>query len=672
MLHTVLDRTAAPHSGMSFAYEEAFSRTLGWITASEQQRLRLARVAIAGLGGVGGAHAQTLARLGIGKFRLADFDRFELPNFNRQFGAVVSNIGRLKTGVISAAVSDINPEAEIDVWEKELKPEEAAAFLTGADIYIDAMDFYALEVRRALFAAARAQGIPAVTAAPIGMGVAWLTFVPDGLSCDDYFGFSGANDEADYARFLMGLAPRGLHRSSLLDPSRIDFENRKAPSTPMGCMLCAGVAATEALKLLLGRAGVKPAPWFHQFDVAAGRFVSRRGWFGARNPMRQLKLALAHRPAKAAAPAPAAAQPAPKVQSLAEQVIDLARWAPSGDNEQPWRFSIMDDTRFRVLIRPANPDNPYEFARGRPVWLAAGGLLEAVSLAANRLNASASIGPLPLDDAASKGLTLQYDVELRPGAVQEIDPLCRFLETRSVDRTSYQLRRLNAREKAALRAALPDGMALRLFETTGERLAVARLNSDATVLRMRMAQTYPVHQRAFRFDSDQPEYGLPMGSVPLDAASRRLLKWILKTPKRSAFFNRALAGARLASIQTDILPGLACSAHFALVTEIPLSGAREEWVEAGRAMLRFWLMAENLGLVLQPSFAPLNFGHSARHGGIDFTASERRRAESLARRLENSLGDLNSIVFLGRIGQPRKLLRPVRSHRLPLDDLISL
>ena len=60
-----------------FAYDEAFSRNIGWVTATEQRALRGKRVAIAGLGGVGGAHLITLARLGVGAFRIADFDRFD-------------------------------------------------------------------------------------------------------------------------------------------------------------------------------------------------------------------------------------------------------------------------------------------------------------------------------------------------------------------------------------------------------------------------------------------------------------------------------------------------------------------------------------------------------------------------------------------------------------------
>jgi len=98
----------------SFHYETAFSRNVGWVTAQEQQRLRSSRVAVAGLGGAGGFHLLTLARLGIGAFTLAEFDSFEVANFNRQPGASVSTLGRPKLDVMVEMARDINPE--LDFW----------------------------------------------------------------------------------------------------------------------------------------------------------------------------------------------------------------------------------------------------------------------------------------------------------------------------------------------------------------------------------------------------------------------------------------------------------------------------------------------------------------------------------------------------------------------------
>src|SRR6202795_3466675 len=93
-----------------FRFSAAFDRNIGWLTDWEQQALRNKRVAIAGMGGVGGFHLLTLARLGIGAFNIADLDRFEIPNFNRQIGATMDSLDRPKAEVLGEMALAINPQ----------------------------------------------------------------------------------------------------------------------------------------------------------------------------------------------------------------------------------------------------------------------------------------------------------------------------------------------------------------------------------------------------------------------------------------------------------------------------------------------------------------------------------------------------------------------------------
>ena len=120
-----------------FDYDTAFSRNLGWVTPGEQQTLRGKCVAIAGLGGVGGSHLLTLARLGIGRFRLAEFDAFDLVNFNRQAGASMSAVGRPKLDVMAAMARDINPRVELALFADGVTERNVDEFLDGADLFID-------------------------------------------------------------------------------------------------------------------------------------------------------------------------------------------------------------------------------------------------------------------------------------------------------------------------------------------------------------------------------------------------------------------------------------------------------------------------------------------------------------------------------------------------------
>ena len=282
-------------TGADFSYAEAFSRNLGWVTPAEQAILRDKRVAIAGLGGVGGVHLLTLARLGVGKFHLADFDRFDLANFNRQSGAAMSTLGQPKVDVLAGMARDIDPEVELELFADGVSATNLDAFLAGVDVYVDGLDFFAFEARERTFAACHARGIPATTVAPLGMGAALLNFMPDGMSFEDYFQLAGVDEGEKAVRFLMGLSPAMLQRGYLADPSYVDLVHRRGPSTAMACQLCAGIAATEALKMLLGRGRILAAPVGMQFDAYRGKLVRTWRPWGNRNPVQRIGMAVARR-----------------------------------------------------------------------------------------------------------------------------------------------------------------------------------------------------------------------------------------------------------------------------------------------------------------------------------------------------------------------------------------
>nr|WP_218573463.1 ThiF family adenylyltransferase [Rheinheimera lutimaris] len=263
-----------------FDYNAAFSRNIGWVTLAEQQKLRNFTVAIAGAGGVGGAHALTLARLGIGKFRLSDFDQFEVHNFNRQVGAFMSTVQQDKVTVMQRMVRDINPEAEISCFEQGINADNVDAFLQDVDIYVDSLDFFALEARQLVFQKCHEKRIPVVTAAPLGMGCAFLCFMPGAMSYEQYFRFAGHSKEDQLIQFLIGLSPAMLQRSYLVDQSRVSFKQQRGPSTPMAVQLCAGIAGTYVLKILLGRGDVLCAPYGLHFDAYRNKLVKTWRPFG--------------------------------------------------------------------------------------------------------------------------------------------------------------------------------------------------------------------------------------------------------------------------------------------------------------------------------------------------------------------------------------------------------
>lgn len=278
-----------------FTYEQAFYRNVGWFTREEQQLLRKKRVAVGGLGGCGGSHVTTLARLGVGAFTLADFDRFELANFNRQAGAKMSTLGEPKLDVIRAMALDINPELQIRSFPDGILEEEIDSFLKDADLYVDAIDIFALETRRKIYDRCRALGIPAILSVPAGMGTAFLIFMPNGMSLEEWFRFEDVEPSKRLVNFIVGVAPAALHRSYLMDMSSVNLETRDFPSTGLACELCAGVTAAHAVKILLGRGKVESVPTYHHFDAYKCIYKKGRIPAGNRNWLQQIKLAFAYK-----------------------------------------------------------------------------------------------------------------------------------------------------------------------------------------------------------------------------------------------------------------------------------------------------------------------------------------------------------------------------------------
>ncbi|MDT8364108.1 MAG: ThiF family adenylyltransferase [Nitrosomonas sp.] len=279
----------------TFDYSSAFSRNIGWVTMQEQSILRGKRIAIAGMGGVGGSHLLTLIRLGIGAFHIADFDTFDLVNFNRQTGAAVSTLDKPKVDVLATMARDINPELDIRLFPDGVNDANLPAFLDGVDLYVDGLDFFAVHARRATFAACHRLGIPAITAAPLGMGAAVLVFLPGHMSFEDYFCLEGCDEQEMLIRFLVGLSPAMLQRNYLVDRSRVDFANKISPSAIAACQLCNGLVAAEALKIALKRGKITPAPHGYQIDAYHNRLVKTWRPGGNRHPMQRLALWLARK-----------------------------------------------------------------------------------------------------------------------------------------------------------------------------------------------------------------------------------------------------------------------------------------------------------------------------------------------------------------------------------------
>jgi hypothetical protein len=193
---------------------------------------------------------------------------------------------------------------------------------------------------------------------------------------------------------------------------------------------------------------------------------------------------------------------------------------------------------------------------------------------------------------------------------------------------------------------------------------------DNAKLRLTLPEAYPVHRDIIEWNARFSKEKVPDQALGLDAMTLKLMHWVMKSWERVTFFNTFLAGHLTPRIEMDLLPGLFCAAHFAILAN-KAPETLDDYVAAGRAVQRLWLTATGLGLQLQPEMTPLIFSRYAREGrAFSRQTGAVETAAKLAQRLSRHLPDksMERAVFLGRIGNGRPAAS--RSLRLPLQRLL--
>ena len=146
---------------------EQFSRTELLLGEEAMEILKNARVAVFGIGGVGGYVTEALARSGVGALDLTDKDRVCLSNLNRQIIATHKSIGKYKTEVMRERILDINPEAEVRTHECFYLPETKGEFDFSSYSYVvDAVD--TVTAKLSLAEEAKAAGVPMISSMGAG------------------------------------------------------------------------------------------------------------------------------------------------------------------------------------------------------------------------------------------------------------------------------------------------------------------------------------------------------------------------------------------------------------------------------------------------------------------------------------------------------------------------
>ena len=144
-----------------------FSRTQLLLGAEGMQKLASSRVAIFGIGGVGGYTVEALARSGIGALDIIDDDKICLTNINRQIFATRSTVGKYKVDVAAERIADINPNCKVTAYKTFFMPDTEGEFdFTQYDYVVDAID--TVTGKLSLVKKAKAAGVPIISSMGAG------------------------------------------------------------------------------------------------------------------------------------------------------------------------------------------------------------------------------------------------------------------------------------------------------------------------------------------------------------------------------------------------------------------------------------------------------------------------------------------------------------------------
>lgn len=355
----------------------------------------------------------------------------------------------------------------------------------------------------------------------------------------------------------------------------------------------------------------------------------------------------------------------PNMPTVLEQILDLGRWAPSGDNTQPWRFEILGEHALRVHGFDTREHCVYDLD-GHPSQISLGALLETLEIAASGHGLRMQVQR----DAAAPEERPRFDLRFEPDAALKPSPLIPVVRERSVQRKAFTTQPLSAAQKQALEAAVAPHYRVHWVEESGARRRFAKMLFHSAKLRLITPEAYPTHRDIIEWGARESRTKIPDQALGASPGTVAMMRFALKSWTRVAFLNRWLAGTWAPRIELDFIPGYRCAAHFLLHADQP-PRTIDDYVAAGRAVQRFWLTATQQGLQLQPEVTPLVFARFSRERP-DFSAhpASRALAPRIRERLEELVGaDLAlRTAFMGRVGIGPKAL--ARSTRMSVEELM--
>jgi len=645
---------------MSFQ-TEAFSRNIGLLTLAEQEKLRLSKIAIPGMGGGGGVHLTTLLRTGMSQFHISDLDEFELANMNRQYGSKIKNLGQSKVVSMVEEAAEINPFAKITTFPEGISEDNIDDFLDGVDIVVDGMDAFNIYIRRLIFNKAHEKGIPVITAGPIGFSAATLIFMPDrGLSFDEYFDIRDEmNEEEQLLRFFIGLMPKATHLKYVeIDENAL--KSQSGPSLGLACQQCSATVATEVIRIILGKKGIKAVPHYFQYDLLTRNFVKGYMPLGNKNPLQKLKLKISLKRLANLKPRIRAEKIIPPLLSspisddIPEEVINYllkaGQQAPSGENIQPWKLKNKKNT-INMMLNTTADRSLFNLNQTASI-IACGAVAENISIAASRYNLNAEIKVESLPDNES----LSAEINLKPTQISE-DPLARFIWERHTNRTKYNKKPISEANLDSIRQACNhiEGASLDFFTDKDDLDLISKMVFKADIFRMETRSLHEMLMSHIHFSDEAAlatRDGFHVKNLEAGFDGEIFLKlirpWAMANAMNKIGMVKIAAGVSKKGVKQASAMGM-----------IRIKGNdSRSFFEGGRAMQRIWLEATRLGISYQP-ITILTF--LRRYWTLNktevFTSEHKKLFESVWRDYQQvfNCNDKESQIMLFRLGYGSKV-----------------
>ncbi|MBL8010911.1 MAG: Rv1355c family protein [Flavobacteriales bacterium] len=638
------------------------------ITAEEQAVLSTKRIGVIGLS-VGQSVSLALAlERGFGELRIADHDDLDLSNLNR-LRSGVHNLGLPKTVNVAREIAEIDPFLKVTCFHEGITRDNLDRFLTDGgrlDVLVEECD--SVDIKVLARQRAKAHRIPVVMdTSDRGMiDVERFDLEPErpllhGLI--DHLDPDAAATARTAEEKLPFVAPMaGLHTlSKRMKASMIEVGHGLVswPQLASSVFLGGALACDTVRRILLGqmtgsgRFHIDPETLLPGTDGPA--VVVVRSEPPPPLTLRSMRDALpeAHRTTRPAYPLEEAA---------VAQLVEAGAWAPSGGNDQPWRF-LNEHGRLYLFHEPARSHSAADPGQVVPM-LSLGACVENILVMA----AGIGIGLTHRLLHVAEEPRLVACFEADGTRVPEGSGLSLWLRQRCTNRRLGDRSPLDGPTKVALldaAAEVPGAMA-HLLEGAGPLDRVAALCGAAERLRFLNAtchhELFTKEVRWTPEDARRTRDGLDLATFEMSAAEVLGMQ-VASDPEAIALVRAWKAGSAFTN-----LSGPAIRSSSAVVCVSMPRMDRDHALNAGRAMERVWLRATALGLAVHPVSAPILLGLLA--DAPVFDASERERIAECAAGIRDvfATGD-RSPAFLLRIF--RAPAPSERSLRLPLDMIRS-